>query len=162
MSEVSVAVVTAADARELAGMMREMDDFYGDPCTYSVDEAADAVRTHLVECSGRGALLARMGSAPVGLLIHASLWPTVDLKPALFVKDIFVHEQARGRGVGRALLRQLAIMATREGYSRIEWTTERDNTDARAAYARLGVPVLEEKMFYRLQGAALQALADSG
>jgi GNAT superfamily N-acetyltransferase len=162
MSDVSVAVVTAGDARDLAELIQDMDRFYGDASGYCIDDATRAVRANLVECNARGALIARMGSAPVGLLIHAALWPTVDLKPALFVKDIYVLEQARGRGVGRALLRHLAIMARRDGYSRIDWTTERDNADARTAYARLGVPVLEEKMFYRLQGGALEPLANSG
>ena len=49
-------------------------------------------------------------------------------------------------------MRHLCDIAVKNGCSRLEWTTDRDNLDAQQFYAKLGVPVKESKLFYRIEG----------
>ena len=53
----------------------------------------------------------------------------------------------------------LARLALKRGCSRLDWTAETDNPDAIAYYERLGVPRLEEKVYFRLDGVRLAAFA---
>jgi len=77
----------------------------------------------------------------------------------LFLKDLYVTEQARGLGIGRALLVAMARIAVDDNYCRIDWTTDATNVGAQRLYDRLGVP-RHDKPFYRLSGDDLRKLAD--
>lgn len=160
MPQVMVTAVGREDIRELAELIRDMDRHYGDPVDYSVQQAVAAVQTHLIDCAGRGALIARTGPEAVGMVIYAAPWPTINLQAALFLKDIFVRAHARGLGVGRALLAHLSRLAIDEGYARIDWTTDRSNAIAQVVYRGLGVPIIEQKLFYRLEGERLLQMAN--
>ena len=56
-------------------------------------------------------------------------------------------------------MRALCELAVKQGCSRVEWTTERDNAVAQGFYAALGAPVNPVKVLYRLEGSGLHALA---
>jgi len=77
----------------------------------------------------------------------------------LFLKDLYVTEQARGLGIGRALLVAMARIAVAEDYCRIDWTTDSTNEGAQRLYDRLGIP-RQAKPFYRLSGEGLKKFAD--
>jgi GNAT superfamily N-acetyltransferase len=76
----------------------------------------------------------------------------------LFLKDLYVTEQARGLGIGRALLVAMARIAVEQNYCRIDWTTDATNEGAQRLYDRLGVP-RHDKVFYRLSGDNLKKFA---
>ena len=76
----------------------------------------------------------------------------------LFLKDLYVTEQARGLGIGRALLVAMARIAVDENYCRIDWTTDATNEGAQRLYDRLGVP-RHDKAFYRLSGETCKKFA---
>jgi RimJ/RimL family protein N-acetyltransferase len=59
-------------------------------------------------------------------------------------------------------MQELCAVALKNGCSRVEWTTEVDNTRARQFYEALGAPVQPDKLFYRLEGDGLNALAHKG
>ena len=62
---------------------------------------------------------------------HASTWVAGD---DCYLEDLFVAEQARGLGVGRALIEDLRRLAAAKGWHRLYWHTDHDNTRARALY----------------------------
>lgn len=77
------------------------------------------------------------GDAPLGFahaLLHAGTWSP---KPLCYLEDLYVREEARGRGVGRALIEALAARGRREGWLRLYWQTARDNAAAQALYDKL-------------------------
>lgn len=76
----------------------------------------------------------------------------------LFLKDLYVTGQARGPGIGRALLVAMARIAIEQNYCRIDWTTDASNEGAQRLYDRLGVP-RHNKPFYRLSGDDLRKFA---
>jgi GNAT superfamily N-acetyltransferase len=78
----------------------------------------------------------------------------------IYLEDLYVRPQARGGGLGRALLAELASVCVERGYRRLDWWVLHWNP-ARAFYAGLGATAMTDWIPYRLQGAALTALAGS-
>ena len=87
------------------------------------------------------------------------LYPAPGPAGQLFMKDIFTLAEARGRGIGQALMAFLAKLAIPRGCSRFDWTAETDNPDAVDFYDRLGARRVAEKVYYRFEGEALKELA---
>jgi GNAT superfamily N-acetyltransferase len=140
----------------IAALAEEMDRFYGASVTESpglrIRQINDAVFT---DPPAAYVLLAWDSGQLAGLACYSFLWPAAGLTRSLFLKELYVIKAARGKGIGTLLMRRLYGIAAQHGCSRLEWTTERGNDDARAFYAHLGAPIHEDKLFYRLEGGAL-------
>jgi GNAT superfamily N-acetyltransferase len=95
------------------------------------------------------ALLARDAGQLAGLAAYSFLWPAAGASRSLFLKELYVPEAYRGRGVGRLLMHAVFEKATALRCSRVEWTTDPGNAAAQAFYARLGLPA-HPKVFYRV------------
>lgn len=80
----------------------------------------------------------------------------------LYLEDLFVADEHRSRGVGRALLAAVAACAVEAGYSRVEWAVLDWNTQAAHFYRHLGASPLDEWTSYRLTGDDLTALGRRG
>ncbi len=83
---------------------------------------------------GLGAYLDGSLSGIVHYLFHRSFWTVGDY---CYLQDLFVPEAARGKGVGRALIRAVEQAAQAAGASRVHWLTKDDNHTARALYDTL-------------------------
>ncbi|MEQ8283497.1 MAG: GNAT family N-acetyltransferase [Parvibaculum sp.] len=91
----------------------------------------------LAPAPGHIGLIAEAGGAPLGFahaILHAGTWSP---KPVCYLEDLYVKEEARGRGAGRALIEALAAKGRAEGWLRLYWQTDRDNATARALYDKL-------------------------
>ncbi len=104
-------------------------------------------------------LLVARAPGVVGAAALAAVWPGPGLRRGLFLKDLFVTASRRGEGIGAALMRTAARFAVDGGWGRIDWTAARDNAPLRAFYRGLGAAEQREKVFFRLGGDALRALA---
>ncbi|MEM7075768.1 MAG: GNAT family N-acetyltransferase [Pseudomonadota bacterium] len=93
-------------------------------------------------------LLAFEGDVAMGFATWALTFPAGS-GTALYMKELFVPESARGRGVGRALMSGLIRMAQTEGCVRVDWQTDGPNKAAQHFYARMGAPRYE-KITYRI------------
>lgn len=96
----------------------------------------------------------------IGLAVFAVLHPGNDLSRMLFVKDLFVAKEARGRGAGTALMRFLAAYCVEHGIGRIDLEADADNSGARALYERLGAERRDQKIAYRFDAGTLARLAN--
>lgn len=96
------------------------------------------------------ALLAELDGKPVGMLTYLSLYSSWRGRPALMIHDLFVREQARGQGAGKALVSALAHIAHEQGCCRIDVNVLDWNEKARAFYASLGFAHTEGWLGYRL------------
>lgn len=79
-------------------------------------------------------------------------------QPSLYLEDLFVHPDARGRGIGRAMMQALARTAVARGCGRFEWTVLDWNEGAQRFYRSLGAGILREWFPCRLDGDALATL----
>ncbi|RRI02764.1 GNAT family N-acetyltransferase [Mesorhizobium tamadayense] len=103
--------------------------------------------------------LAFAGSEVAGLASVAIAHPGIDLERLMFLKDLFVRNSARNKGVGRELIGFLANHCAGKGIGRIDLTTEDWNESALRFYNRLGAERHGQKIFLRLSGAALKKIA---
>jgi GNAT superfamily N-acetyltransferase len=105
------------------------------------------------------ALLAELGGAVVGVAVWFQSYSTWTGKPGLYLEDLFVSEAARGAGVGKALLVELARICRDRDYGRMEWSVLDWNTPAIRFYDSLGAGAKDGWIVRRLDGDALARLA---
>ena len=105
------------------------------------------------------AVLAEDDGEPIGFALFFHTFSTFLARPGLYLEDLFVLPEHRGRGVGRDLLSHLAKLAVERGCGRLEWAVLNWNKEAIRFYERLGAHPNSEWTVYRLAGEALQALA---
>jgi GNAT superfamily N-acetyltransferase len=123
---------------------------------------AEHVRRNILAARSCEIAIAELDGKPVGLATFAVLFPAPGPAGQLYMKDLFALAEARGRGVGQALMAFLAKLALERGCSRFDWTAETDNPEALAFYDRLGARRVEDKIYYRFEADALTALAQKG
>ena len=104
-------------------------------------------------------VIAYLDGAPAGFALFFHNYSTFLAKPGLYLEDLFVDPAARGAGVGRALLVHLAKIATDRGCGRFEWSVLDWNTPAIKFYEALGARAMNDWTIFRVDGAALDALA---
>ncbi len=104
-------------------------------------------------------LLAAVGGRAVGFALFFQTYSTFLARPGLHLEDLFVVPDARGQGVGRALLARLASLAEAREYGRLEWAVLEWNAPAITFYRRLGAFPLDEWRTYRLDREGIRALA---
>jgi GNAT superfamily N-acetyltransferase len=103
-------------------------------------------------------LLAEDDGEPVGFALFFHNFSTFLGLPGVYLEDLFVIPEQRGRGIGRALLKELARLAVERGCGRLEWSVLDWNSDAIGFYERLGARPNSEWTVYRLTGEALTSL----
>ena len=106
-------------------------------------------------------LLAFEDAQCCGFALFFPNYSTFLAKPGLYLEDLFVKPEARGRGIGRALLTKLAAIAQDRGYGRLEWTVLDWNESAIGFYKKLGAVPLDDWTIFRVTGEALARLASS-
>jgi GNAT superfamily N-acetyltransferase len=103
--------------------------------------------------------IAYTGDEPAGFAIFFQSFSTFLGRPGLYLEDLFVLPQFRGRGIGRGLLIHLAGVAVDRGYGRMEWSVLDWNELALGVYQKAGAVRMDEWTVHRLTGDALQRLA---
>jgi GNAT superfamily N-acetyltransferase len=105
------------------------------------------------------ALVAEQGSRVVGFALYFLNFSTWEGTHGIYLEDLFVEPEQRGRGLGRALLASLAALARSRGYARLEWAVLDWNQPSIDFYRRLGAVPLEEWTVFRLSGEALRTVS---
>ncbi|MAE64361.1 MAG: GNAT family N-acetyltransferase [Phycisphaeraceae bacterium] len=105
------------------------------------------------------ALIGLDGGIPVGFAVYFFNYSTWLGRNGLFLEDLYVSPEHRGRGAGKTMLRHLARIAVERGCGRLEWNVIDWNEPAIRFYEALGARPQNEWVGYRLAGSALQELA---
>ena len=105
-------------------------------------------------------VLAMAGDEPAGFALWFRSYSTFLARPGIYLEDLFVFPEYRGRGLGRRLLAHLARTATDRRYGRLEWAVLDWNVDAIRFYESLGARPMSDWTTYRVAGDALAALAN--
>lgn len=103
-------------------------------------------------------VLARLGAQPVGFALFFQNFSTFKGRPGIYLEDLYVRPEARGRGIGRALIGWLARTALERRCARLEWAVLEWNAPSIAFYKSLGAKPLDEWRTFRLTGPALEQL----
>jgi GNAT superfamily N-acetyltransferase len=105
-------------------------------------------------------VIADVDGEPAGFALFFHNYSTFLARHGLYLEDLFVAPEHRGRGVGRALLAHLARLAVERGCGRLEWWVLDWNEPAIRFYESVGAAPQSEWVRYRLAGDALRAFAD--
>lgn len=148
------------DAELVGALIHAVDTYYIGERAPGAAEAAAMFRRVIATKEGTHFTLAFVGDKAVGIAGWVAVRPGHRLGGALYLKDLFVVADARGRGIGQALLAELARIARQNGLARIDLTTDHENFGAQRFYEGLGGQV-QAKVMYRFEGEVLRRLADS-
>ena len=150
-----------ADVPVLVGLIRELAAYEREPDAVEVDgtmlDAALFCEDPVVS-----ATVADDGGTVVGMAVHFRNFSTWTGRVGIYLEDLYVSPDHRGRGVGRALLVHLARSARDQGYGRVDWSVLDWNEPALGLYRSVGARPMTGWTGYRLDGDALDALAAEG
>ena len=104
-------------------------------------------------------ILAEDAGAVVGFALFFHNYSTFRGKPGIYLEDLFVVPEARGKGHGKALLVALAKLAVERDFCRVEWSVLNWNTPSIEFYKALGAVPMDEWTVYRLTDEALAKVA---
>ena len=104
-------------------------------------------------------LLAMEGDTAVGIALYFYNFSTFLGRAGIYLEDLFVKEEYRGKGYGKALLKELARIAVSQGCGRLEWCCLDWNQPSIDFYLSLGARPLDDWTVYRLTGDTLKELA---
>lgn len=104
--------------------------------------------------------IAEFERAPAGFALWFYNYSTFRGRHGIYLEDLFVRPALRGKGIGKALLAQLARRAVTEDCSRLEWSVLDWNAPSIAFYESLGAKAMEGWTVFRLSDDALATLAE--
>ena len=147
------------DASTIAALIRELAEYEHLAHEVVLDEAMLA--EHLFGARPFAeVLIAEDGDRrAVGFALFFHNFSTFLGRPGIYLEDLFVRPEARGHGLGKALLIELARLARARDCGRIEWAVLDWNEPSIAFYQSLGATPKDEWVLYRLTGAPMAALA---
>ena len=156
--DIAIRLARPGDEGEVLRLIKALAVY--ERCPDAVAATAESLRATLFGPAPQVfAFLAGPEAAPVGLALWFQTYSTWTGRPSLNLEDLFVDDSARGQGVARALLRRLAQEALARDCARIDWAVLDWNTDAMAFYRRIGARAQSGWQPWRIEGAALSALA---
>jgi GNAT superfamily N-acetyltransferase len=155
----------------ILAFIRELAEYEREPASALATEA-DLLRDGFTEPRRFHALIAELATpglqpatvnpqpaTPAGLALYFHNYSTWRGHAGIYLEDLFVRPQYRGRGIGKALLAEVAAIAVAEGCPRFEWAVLDWNTPALDFYRSLGAECLTEWRIMRVSGDPLSALA---
>ena len=158
MSDFVIRPATAADVRVILELIRELATYERAPneVTATEEKLADVL---FGPRPAAEVLLAFEGATPVGFAVFFRNFSTWLGQPGLYLEDLFVRPEMRGKGYGRALLVHLAKIARDHGCGRMEWAVLDWNEPAIQFYRKLGAKPLDEWTVFRLTRDGIAKLA---
>jgi len=149
---------TRADAPVIASLVRELADY-----EKLLDEAKATAEDFLREIESPNpvihVLIAEWDGSPCGFALYFFNFSTFVGRPGLYLEDLFVRPAQRKHGIGRALLRALARIATQRGCGRMEWAVLDWNEPALRFYKSLDARQMNEWIIHRLTPVEIAKLA---
>ena len=147
-----------ADVPLILSLIRELATYERDPDSVAATEEG-LLRDGFGERPLFQVTMAEWSGTPVGFALWFFAYSTWRGQPTLYLEDLFVRPEARGRGIGKEMMRYLARTALDSGCGRFVWQVLDWNTPSVEFYESLGAKVVREWLTCRLDGEALQVLA---
>ena len=151
---------TPADVPIIAQLIRDLAEY--ERLVHAVVLNEDDLRAHLFGPRIYAeVLMAEDAGAVVGFALFFHNYSTFGGRPGIYLEDLFVVPEARGKGHGKALLVALAKLAMERGCNHVQWSVLNWNEPSIQFYKSLGAKPMDEWMVYRVRDEALLKLASS-
>ena len=148
---------TPEDVPDVLRLIHELAAYEKEPDAVVATEA-DLERWVFGDDAVASVLIAELEGRAVGMALWFRNYSTWTGQPGIYLEDLFVEPEARGSGLGKALLVELARIAVERGYARVEWAVLDWNQPSIDFYEALGARPMQEWTTYRLTGEALAQL----
>jgi GNAT superfamily N-acetyltransferase len=153
-----IRAATPADVPLILSFVRALAEYERAPYAVVASES-DLLRDGFGSNPYYTCLIAEHGGRPAGFAFFFFDYSTWIGRPGIYLEDIFVLPELRGRGVGKALLQRVAAIALEKGCARLKWAVLDWNTPAIDFYEAMGAEIQKEWLYVRLQGEPLERLA---
>lgn len=148
----------SGDAETLANLVRELAVY--ERLEAFMQATPDQFRAHLFGSKRFAeAILAELDGEAVGFALFFPTFSTFRGRPGLYLEDLFVRPECRGRGIGKALLATVAKRAVERGCGQVNWIVLEWNEPAIGFYRRAGAEPIADWRGYRIADEPLARLA---
>jgi GNAT superfamily N-acetyltransferase len=160
MAEVRVRAASAEDVPLILSFIKELAEY--ERLSHEVVATEETLREWLFgERTVAEVLIGESGGDPAGFALFFHNFSTFLGKPGIYLEDLYVRPEFRGRGIGRALLVHLAGLAKERGCGRLEWSVLDWNEPAIGFYRGMGASPVSGWTVYRVTGKALEELGEN-
>lgn len=150
-----------ADSALIFSLVRELADY--EKLSHEVDATEETIAAALFGDHPRLYCdIAEWDGEPAGFAVWFLNFSTFRGRHGIYLEDLFVRPDSRGRGIGKALLARLARRCVDEGWARFEWAVLDWNAPSIAFYKSIGAQMMDEWKICRLSGDALGRFAAQG
>jgi GNAT superfamily N-acetyltransferase len=160
MNEFEIRAATVADVPVILQLIRDLATYERAPNDVVATKKGLKEVLFSAEPAAK-VVIAFENAEPVGFAVYFFNFSTWLGRPGLYLEDLFVKPEMRGRGYGRALLVHLAKIARDHNCGRMEWAVLTWNEPAIEFYKKLGAVSLDDWRVFRLTGDGIAKLAGS-
>ncbi len=161
MARAEIRPATEDDVPIILSLIRELAEY--ERLSHEVVATEGLLRESLFgERRGAEVLIACCKGAPAGFALFFHSFSTFLGRPGIYLEDLYVKPEFRGRGIGHALLTHLARLAKERGCGRLEWAVLDSNEPAIKLYKSIIAVPMDEWTVYHVTGEALETLATRG
>jgi ribosomal protein S18 acetylase RimI-like enzyme len=158
MPELNIVAATEAHVPLILSFIQQIADY--EKLAHEVTATEAVLRESLFGASPAAeVILGFAGDTPAAYAVYFHNFSTFLGRRGMYLEDLFVKPEFRGRGHGKAMLSHLARLARQRQCGRFEWTVLNWNEPAIGFYRNLGASVLEEWQICRVTGEALDRMA---
>ncbi len=158
---ISIRPATAADLPLIAQLIRDLAEYERLAHEVRFDDAVLAAKLFGPRPYAE-VVIGELDGAPQGFALFFHNFSTFEGRPGIYLEDLFVRPEARGSGLGKALLSHLAALAVERDCARLEWSVLDWNEPAIGFYKKLGARFMDEWTVMRVDGEALNQLGAAG
>lgn len=155
-SEVKIRFAQESDLGTILAFIKELAEYEHLSDQVVADEAT--LKEWIFEKKKAEVLIAEDGGVPVGFALFFHNFSTFLGRAGIYLEDLYVQPQQRGRGTGKALLKRLAQVTVERGCGRLEWSCLDWNKSSVQFYLNLGAVPMEGWSTYRVTGDLLQKM----
>lgn len=160
MSDIEIRPATSNDASIVLDFIIELAVYENAKAEVKTN-LAEIKQTLFGEHASARALICSLSGKPVGYAVYFFNYSTWLGRNGIYLEDVYVTPEARGKGAGKALMKYIARQAVSNHCGRFEWSVLDWNQPALDFYHSLGARPQSEWITYRLSGPALESFADS-
>lgn len=156
-AQISIRLATPADLPLIADLIRGLAEYEKLAHEVRFDEAVLGAKLFGPRPYAE-VIIGEVDGAAQGFALFFHNFSTFEGRPGIYLEDLFVRPEARGSGLGKALLSRLAAIAVERDCARLEWSVLDWNEPAIGFYKKLGARLMDEWTVMRVDGAALVQL----
>ena len=160
MESISFRAARRADVPLILGMIRALAEY--EQLLSEVVATESVLEEWLFDKKKAEVLFPMLEGKEIGFALYFHNFSTFLGRAGLYLEDLYIQPEYRGRGYGRKVLQKLAQIAVERGCGRLEWWCLDWNASSIAFYKNLGAQPMDEWTVYRLTGDTLRGLAEEG